>query len=86
MNHGFFFQNNPETKCQFMHWKSPSSPRQKKARQSETKFKAIMTIFFNILITRFADKIMLIAFLNQGCERPSLGFICQLTADVAEFI
>jgi len=29
-----FFQYDPESKCQSMHWKSPSSPRQKKARQS----------------------------------------------------
>jgi len=39
-----------------------------------------------VLITHFAVKIMLIAFLNQGCERPSLGFKCHLTADVAECI
>jgi len=29
-----------------MHWKSPSSPRQKKARQSKSKFKAKMMVFF----------------------------------------
>ena len=28
-----------------MHWKSPSSPRQKKARQSKSKFKAMMVVF-----------------------------------------
>ena len=39
-----------------------------------------------VLITHFAAEIMLIAFLNQGCERPSSGFKCHLTADVAEFI
>jgi len=39
-----------------------------------------------VLITHFAVEIMLIAFLNQGCERPSSGFECQLTADVAECI
>jgi hypothetical protein len=38
------FQYDPESKCQAMHWKSPSSPRQKKARQTKSKFKA--TIFF----------------------------------------
>jgi hypothetical protein len=37
-----------------------------------------------ILITHFAAEIILIAFLNQGCERPSSGFECHLTADVAE--
>jgi hypothetical protein len=31
-----------------MHWKSPSSPRQKKARQNKSKFKALMKIFFEI--------------------------------------
>jgi len=31
-----------------MHWKSPSSPRQKKARQSKSKFKAMMIVFFDI--------------------------------------
>jgi hypothetical protein len=36
-----------------------------------------------VLITHFAAEIMLIAFLNQGCERPSSGFECHLTADVA---
>ena len=38
------------------------------------------------LITHFAAEIMLIAFLNQGCEKPSSGFKCHLTADVAECI
>jgi len=37
-----------------------------------------------VLITHFAAEIMLIAFLNQGCERPSSGFECHLTADAAE--
>jgi len=27
----WFFQYDPESKCQSMQWKSPSSPRQKKA-------------------------------------------------------
>ncbi|GFG30831.1 hypothetical protein Cfor_00759 [Coptotermes formosanus] len=38
----------PESKCQSMHWKSPSSPRQKKARQSKSKFKEMMIVFFDI--------------------------------------
>ena len=46
MNHGFFFQYDPESKRQSMHWKSPSSPRQKKAQQSKSKFKGIMIFFF----------------------------------------
>ena len=47
MNHGFF-QCDPESKRQSMHWKSPSSPRKKKARQSKSKFKAMMIVFFDI--------------------------------------
>jgi len=39
-----------------------------------------------VLITHFAAEIMLIAFLNQECETPSLGFECHLTTDVAEYI
>jgi hypothetical protein len=38
------------------------------------------------LITHFAAEIKLIPFLKQGCERPSSGFECHLTADVAECI
>ena len=41
-------QYDPETKRQSMHWKSPQSPRKKKARMSKSKFKAIMIVFFDI--------------------------------------
>jgi len=41
----WFFQYDLESKRQSMHWKSPSSPRQNKARQSKSKFKAIMIVF-----------------------------------------
>jgi len=44
----WFFQYDAVSKCQFMHWKSPSSPRQKKARQSKSKYKVIMIVFFDI--------------------------------------
>jgi len=44
----WFFQYDPESKHQSMHWKSPSSPRQKKARQSKSKFKAMMIVFSDI--------------------------------------
>ena len=44
----WFFQYDPESKCQSMHWKRPSSPRQKKARQRKSKFKAMMIVFFDI--------------------------------------
>jgi len=43
----WFFQYDPESKCQSMHWKSPSSPRQKRAWQSKYKFKAMMIVFFS---------------------------------------
>jgi len=39
------FQYDPEIKRQFMQWKSPISPSQKKARQSKSKFKAMMIVF-----------------------------------------
>ena len=39
-----------------------------------------------VLITHFAAEIILIVFLNQGCERLSLRFECLLTTDVAEFM
>lgn len=31
-----------------MHWKSPRSPRMKKARMSKSKFKAMLIVFFDI--------------------------------------
>jgi len=43
-----FFQYNPESERQSIHWKSPSSPRQKKAQQSKSKFKAMVILFFDI--------------------------------------
>lgn len=44
----WFFIYDPETKRQSMHWKSPNSPRQKKARMTKSKFKAMMVVFFDI--------------------------------------
>jgi len=41
----WFFQCDPESKYQSMHWKSPSSPRQKKTQQSKSKFKTMMVFF-----------------------------------------
>jgi len=40
------FQYNPKSKGQSMHWKSRSSPRQKKVPQRKSKFKAMMILFF----------------------------------------
>jgi len=42
----WIFQYDPETKRQSMYWKSPQSPRKKKARMSKSKFKAMMIVFF----------------------------------------
>lgn len=44
----WFFTYDPETKRQSMHWKSSNSPKQKIARMSKSKFKAMMTVFFDI--------------------------------------
>jgi hypothetical protein len=44
----WIFTYDPETKCQTMHWKTPSSPNMKKARQSKSKFKAMLIVFFDI--------------------------------------
>lgn len=44
----WFFTYDPETKRQSMHWKTPTSPRTKKARMSKSKFKAMMIVFFDI--------------------------------------
>ena len=44
----WFFQYDPESKCQSIHWKSPISPRQKKARQSKSKFKAMVIVSSDI--------------------------------------
>jgi len=42
----WIFQYDPESKRQSMRWKSPSSPRQKKAQQSKSTFKAMMIVLF----------------------------------------
>ena len=41
-----FFQHDPDCKRQSVHWKSPSSLRQNKARNSKSEFKAMMIVFF----------------------------------------
>jgi histone-lysine N-methyltransferase SETMAR len=44
----WIFTYDPETKRQSMQWKTPSSPRPKKARMSPSKFKAMLIVFFDI--------------------------------------
>jgi len=38
----------PETRVQSSQWKSPSSPRAKKARQSRTNIKGMTIVFFDL--------------------------------------
>jgi len=38
----------PETRVQSAQWKLPSSPRAKKARQSRSNMKVMMTVFFDL--------------------------------------
>jgi hypothetical protein len=42
----WIFQYDVDTKRQSMHWKTPESPRIKKARMSKSKFKAMLSFFF----------------------------------------
>lgn len=44
----WIFQYDPETKRQSMHWKSPSSPKIKKAKMSKSRLKAMLIVFFDI--------------------------------------
>ena len=41
------FEYDPETKRQSMQWKSPTSPRPKKARMSKSKVKLMLIAFFD---------------------------------------
>ncbi|GFX48184.1 mariner Mos1 transposase [Trichonephila clavipes] len=54
------FTYDPETKRQSMHWKTPTSPRAKKARMSKSKFKAMMIVFFDI------DEIVYLHWVPEG--------------------
>ncbi|KAJ8940691.1 hypothetical protein NQ318_017664 [Aromia moschata] len=44
----WIFQYDVETKRQSMYWKTPASPRMKKAKMSKSKFKAMLIVFFDI--------------------------------------
>ena len=44
----FNFEYDPETKRQRCQWKSPTSPRPKKARQSKSKVKVMLITFFDV--------------------------------------
>ena len=43
----WIFQYDPETKRQSRQWKSPSSPRPRKARMSKSKVKVMLIVFFD---------------------------------------
>ena len=44
----WIFEYDPETKRQSLQWKSPTSPRPKKARMSKFKIKVILIAFFDV--------------------------------------
>ena len=56
----WIFEYDPETKCQSLQWKCPSSLRPKKARQSRSKIKLMLIAFFD------ARGIVHMEFLPQG--------------------
>lgn len=55
------FGYDPETKAQSSQWKSPTSPRPKKARQSRSNVKTLLTVFFD------SQGVVHHEFLPQGC-------------------
>ena len=56
----WIFLYDPETKRQSMHWKTPTSPRVKKARMSKSKLKVMLIVFFDI------NGIIMIEWVPQG--------------------
>ena len=44
----WFYVYDPETRVQSSQWKSPSSPRVKKARQSRSNIKVMIIVFFGL--------------------------------------
>ncbi|GFW69055.1 HTH_48 domain-containing protein [Trichonephila clavipes] len=55
----WIFTYDAESKCQLMQWKSPQSPRPKKERMSESKFKVMLIVFINtnrIVIIEIREK------------------------------
>ena len=44
----WIFEYDPETKRQSLQWKSPTSPRPKKARMSKPKIKVMLIAFFDV--------------------------------------
>ncbi len=48
VDESWIFEYDPETKWQSRQWKSPASPRPKKARMSKSKVKVMLIAFFDI--------------------------------------
>jgi len=44
----WFYGYDPQTWVQSSQWKSPSSPRPKKAHQSRSSIKVVMIVFFDL--------------------------------------
>jgi hypothetical protein len=61
----WIFQYDPEMKRQSMHWKTPTSPRMKKARMSKSKVKAMMIVFFDIRGTIMIEWVPEVQTVNQ---------------------
>ena len=55
-----------------MHWKSPSSPRQKKARQGKSKFEAMVIVFSDIRGVVHMDWVSESQTLNRVCYKEVL--------------
>jgi hypothetical protein len=72
----WFFQNDPETKHQSMHWNSPRSPK-KKARKSKWNFKAMMMVFFDIWGIVHIDWVPQGQTVNQVYYKEVLTTLCE---------
>ena len=73
----WFLQYDPESKCQSIHWKSPSSPSQKKAWQSKSKFKAMMIFFSDIRGIVHVDWVPESQTINQVYYKEVLTNLCE---------
>ena len=76
MNLGFF-QYDPESKRQSMQWKSPSSPRRKKACQSKSIFKPMVIVFFDIWGNVHMDWVPKDQTVNQVYYKEFLTNLCE---------
>jgi predicted nucleotidyltransferase len=63
----WIFQYDPETKRQSMHWKTPTSPRMKKAGMSKSIVKAMMIVFVGIKGVIMIEWVHEVQTVNQKC-------------------